>query len=184
MVKTRHRYIENALLFTVMMMAVFLINRFIMIRTMVDGYSMYPTLCDGDNVIVFLCDKKYDRYDIVTVKEEFSGTGYIIKRIIGLPGENVCIDASGNIYINGSLLKEHYGSEKIENPGRAGNPGGVLLDDDEYFVMGDNRNHSEDSRFDAVGNVKAKDISGVATIRISPISKFGYIDLYRERTGS
>ena len=119
--------------------------------------------------------KDPQRFDIV-VFPMYDGEEYFIKRIIGLPGETVRIDHQGNIYINGEQLEESYGYETIEPEmiGRAFD--GVTLGDDEYFVMGDNRNESEDSRFDIVGNVKRKDLMGKAVFRLWPITSFGTLD--------
>ena len=144
-------------------------------RTRVDGRSMMNTLHDGDNLIVEKLSYRFSdpkRFDIIV----FPTTGkkeYSIKRIIGLPGETVQIDENGNIYINGELLKENYGAETIQNPGRAANP--ITLGDDEYFVMGDNRNNSKDSRSEEVGNVKRSQIIGRAWLRIWPLNKFGLL---------
>ncbi|MDE5866261.1 MAG: signal peptidase I, partial [Lachnospiraceae bacterium] len=98
---------------------------------------------------------------------------YYIKRIIGMPGETIYIDEEGNIYINDEILEEGYGKEVIENPGRAYEP--ITLGDDEYFVMGDNRNNSSDSRDPSVGNIKRENIIGRAWLRIWPFDKFGFI---------
>lgn len=144
-------------------------------RTRVDGRSMMNTLHDGDNLIVEKLSYRFSdpkRFDIIV----FPPTGkkeYYIKRIIGLPGETVQIDENGNIYINGELLEENYGAETIQNPGRAANP--ITLGDDEYFVMGDNRNNSKDSRSEEVGNVKRSQIIGRAWLRIWPLNKFGLL---------
>lgn len=144
-------------------------------RTRVDGRSMMNTLHDGDNLIVEKLSYRFSdpkRFDIIV----FPPTGkkeYYIKRIIGLPGETVQIDENGNIYINGELLEENYGAETIQNPGRAINP--ITLGDDEYFVMGDNRNNSKDSRSEEVGNVKRSQIIGRAWLRIWPLNKFGLL---------
>ena len=144
-------------------------------RTRVDGRSMMNTLHDGDNLIVEKLSYRFSdpkRFDIIV----FPPTGkkeYYIKRIIGLPGETVQIDENGNIYINGELLEENYGAETIQNPGRATNP--ITLGDDEYFVMGDNRNNSKDSRSEEVGNVKRSQIIGRAWLRIWPLNKFGLL---------
>lgn len=144
-------------------------------RTRVDGRSMMNTLHDGDNLIVEKLSYRFSdpkRFDIIvfppTDKKE-----YYIKRIIGLPGETVQIDENGNIYINGELLEENYGAETIQNPGRAAKP--ITLGDDEYFVMGDNRNNSKDSRSEEVGNVKRSQIIGRAWLRIWPLNKFGLL---------
>ena len=82
---------------------------------------------------------------------------------------------SGNIYINGEKLEENYGMEVIkpETIGRAAEP--IELGDDEYFVMGDNRNNSSDSRTDMVGNIKRENIIGKAWLRIWPVSDFGVL---------
>ena len=144
-------------------------------RTRVDGRSMMNTLHDGDNLIVEKLSYRFSdpkRFDIIV----FPPTGkkeYYIKRIIGLPGETVQIDENGNIYINGELLEENYGAETIQNPGRAANP--ITLGEDEYFVMGDNRNNSKDSRSEEVGNVKRSQIIGRAWLRIWPLNKFGLL---------
>ena len=144
-------------------------------RTRVDGRSMMNTLHDGDNLIVEKLSYRFSdpkRFDIIV----FPPTGkkeYYIKRIIGLPGETVQIDENGNIYINGELLEENYGAETIQNPGRAAKP--ITLGDDEYFVMGDNRNNSKESRSEEVGNVKRSQIIGRAWLRIWPLNKFGLL---------
>ena len=144
-------------------------------RTRVDGRSMMNTLHDGDNLIVEKLSYRFSdpkRFDIIV----FPPTGkkeYYIKRIIGLPGETVQIDENGNIYINGELLEENYGAETIQNPGRAAKP--ITLGDDEYFVMGDNRNNSKDSRSEEVGNVKRSQIIGRAWLRIWPLNKIGLL---------
>ena len=101
---------------------------------------------------------------------------YYIKRIIGLPGETVRIDMDGNIYIDDVLLEENYGKEKIEfyNRGRA--IVDVKLGEDEYFVMGDNRNASDDSRYGVVGNLEKEKLCGKAVFRIWPLDKFGGLE--------
>ena len=153
----------------------YVIITFVGQRTRVDGRSMMNTLSDGDNLIVEKLSYRFSdpkRFDIIV----FPPTGkkeYYIKRIIGLPGETVQIDENGNIYINGELLEENYGAETIQNPGRAAKP--ITLGDDEYFVMGDNRNNSKDSRSEEVGNVKRSQIIGRAWLRIWPLNKFGLL---------
>lgn len=97
---------------------------------------------------------------------------FYVKRIIGLPGETVQI-VDDTIYINGEPLEENYGKDPIRNPGVAAEP--FTLDDDEYFVLGDNREVSQDSRYEEVGNIKRDKIVGKAWLRIYPISKFGFL---------
>lgn len=161
-----------------------LVVRFVAAKTTVEGVSMYPTLTDKESVLI---DKltyrtgEPERFDIVVFEEDISDTGYYIKRIIGLPGEQVTIDKRGNIYINGMVLRDSYGYGVIADPGIAVNT--VKVGEDEYFVLGDNRNNSTDSRFEEVGNIKRDQITGKVALRIWPIDRFGYIDLYMERKG-
>ena len=156
----------------------FLILHFVGQRTMVSGSSMEDTLSDGDNLIVEKISYRFndpERFDIIIFPYKYATKPtYYIKRIIGLPGETVYIDAEGNIFINGELLEEKYGLATIMNPGRAAEP--ITLGDDEYFVMGDNRNGSEDSRFNDVGNIKRDDIVGRAWVRIYPFNEICVLD--------
>lgn len=157
---------------------VWLIITFVGQRTVVDGSSMYDTLENGDNLwvskISYLLGEP-ERFDIVIFPVDDDGT-YYIKRIIGLPGETVRIDDEGIIYINEEPLEEAYGYATIipEMIGRADE--GVTLGKDEYFVMGDNRNGSLDSRDENVGNIERERIVGKAVFRIWPLSKLGAID--------
>ncbi len=156
---------------------IYIIPNFVMQRTIVDGSSMEETLSNGDHLYVEKISYRFDmlkRFDIIVFypfgreNEE-----YYVKRIIGLPGETVQIK-DGLIYIDDELLEENYGMEKIEYAGRAAEP--ITLGEDEYFVMGDNRNISKDSRYETVGNVSKENIGGRAFFRVSPLSKFGTID--------
>jgi signal peptidase I len=156
--------------------AAYLIVTYVGQRTQVSGSSMETTLSDGDHLIVDKISYRFsdpERFDIIVFPFQYDTDTYYIKRIIGMPGETVQIDESGNIYIDGELLEESYGREVIQNPGRASDP--VRLGEDEYFVMGDNRNNSSDSRDPSVGNIHRRDIIGRAFIRIWPSSKFGIL---------
>ena len=157
--------------------SIYIIPNFILQRTIVDGQSMENTLSDKDHLYVEKVSYRLnmlDRFDIIVFypfgrdNEE-----YYVKRIIGLPGETIQIK-DGLIYIDGKILEENYGKEPILDPGRAANP--IVIGDDEYFVMGDNRNISKDSRYAVVGNVAKKNIGGKAFFRISPLKEFGPID--------
>jgi signal peptidase I len=155
------------------LVALFIIT-FVGQRVIVDGHSMEATLQDRDSLI---CDKlsyrfsEPERFDIVIIYPDDTKETNWIKRIIGLPGEEVRIDEEGNIYINGEILEENYGKEVIEDPGIAIEP--IQLGEDEYWVMGDNRNHSRDSR--VIGPVPRSNIVGKAFMRIYPFDKFGLI---------
>lgn len=157
----------------VVLICYFILN-FVGCRSKVDGSSMNPTLEDKDNLWVDKLSYTFGdpkRFDIIIFNYDENTT--YVKRVIGLPGETVRIDQNGNIYINGKLLKENYGKETILNNGRAGSE--VYLGSDEYFVLGDNRNNSIDSRWSDVGNVSREDIVGKVVLRIYPFKKFGLI---------
>ena len=162
-------YIAFVLLLT------FLVVRYVGQRTQVEGDSMQNTLYNKDQLIVDKISYRFrdpERFDIIVFPFQYKENTYYIKRIIGLPGETVQI-LDGDIYINGEVLEEDYGKETMVVSGRAVNE--IQLGEDEYFVLGDNRNHSEDSRFEEVGNIKRSDIIGRAFIRIWPFSRFGLL---------
>ena len=158
------------------LVATFLIVTYVGQRTKVSGGSMEPMLSDGDNLIIDKISYRFQdpqRFDIVVFPFQYANRPYYIKRIIGLPGETIYIDDDGNIYINNEILNESYGKEVITDPGRAYEP--ITLGEDEYFVMGDNRNNSSDSRDPVVGNVHRDDLIGKAWMRIWPLDKMGMI---------
>ncbi len=155
--------------------AVYVIVHYVGERTQVRGDSMYPSLADGDNLIVDKISYRFSdpkRYDIVVFPFQYQEGTFYIKRVIGLPGETVQIQ-DGNIYINGKSLKESYGYEPIRNPGLASEA--VTLGQNEYFVLGDNRNNSADSREPSVGCVSRDSIIGKAVFRIWPASSVGFL---------
>ena len=153
----------------------FLIIHFVGQRTYVSGNSMENTLSDGDNLIVDKLTYRFSdpkRFDIIVFPYKYEENTYFIKRIIGLPGETIQV-TDGKIYINGEVLDESYGREVLEQGGIAKTP--ITLGEDEYFVMGDNRNNSMDSRDPSVGVLHKSDLVGRAWIRIWPLSKFGIL---------
>ena len=144
-------------------------------RTKVSGHSMETTLSDRDNLIVDKISYRFrdpERFEIIVFPFQYEEHTYYIKRIIGLPGETVQV-IDGYVYINGEMLDENYGLEVMDDPGIAAEP--ITLGEDEYFVLGDNRNHSSDSRDPSVGVLHRDDIMGRAWIRIWPFDKFGVI---------
>lgn len=151
----------------------YLVVHYVTNRTLVHGTSMEATLSDGDSIMTDKISYRFhepQRFDIVSFPYNDAAHPYLIKRIIGLPGETVQIQ-EGKIYINGEQLQESYGLEIIQSGGLAESP--ITLGADEYFVMGDNRNDSIDSRFAEVGNVKRDAITGRAWLQIWPLSEFG-----------
>ena len=144
-------------------------------RTKVSGHSMETTLSDGDNLIVDKLTYRFSdpkRFDIIVFPYKYEENTYFIKRIIGLPGETIQV-TDGKIYINGQVLDESYGREVLKSGGIAETP--ITLGEDEYFVMGDNRNDSMDSRDPSVGVLHKSELVGRAWGRILPLSKFGIL---------
>ncbi len=145
-------------------------------RTAVSGNSMNPCLANDDQVLVnhfAYTVGKPSRYDVVA----FTLTGMesskvYIKRVIGLPGETVLIK-NGKIYIDGELLEDDVSQENIITAGLASKE--IKLGEDEYFVLGDNRNNSEDSRFANIGNVKLDNIIGKPWLVVQPFDSFGFV---------
>ena len=124
------------------------------------GQSMNPLLENGETVIVNKLVYNFSdpkRYDLIAYKLRDSDDYYEIKRIIGLPGETVRI-LNGKVYINDKQLTDLPFHEYIMTPGLAAD--GITLGEDEYFVLGDNCNNSEDSRFANVGNIMSTEILG------------------------
>ena len=168
--------LSNSLFLLVVLVLTLLIVKYVGQRTVVVGDSMETTLQNGDNLIVDKIGYRFhdpERFDVIVFPFEYKDETYYIKRIIGLPGETVRIDDDGNIYINDVILEEHFGAETMIDPGLA--YGGITLGENQYFVLGNNRNHSSDSRVPSVGLIEKEDIIGRAWIRLFPLSKFGKI---------
>lgn len=169
--------INNVLYLLLVLLSSYLLITFIGQRTVVDGHSMENTLQNGDNLIVDKISYRFkdpERFDVIVFPHyDNSGEKFYIKRVIGLPGEKVFIDSNGNIYINDIVLREHYGKERIQNAGLAADV--LELGPNEYFVLGDNRNNSSDSREPTVGLVNKNNIIGKAWVRIFPLNKFGFV---------
>lgn len=163
--------VEWIIYFVIIFSVSYLILNYVGQRTLVDGSSMSPTLHNGDSVVVDKLSYRFgepERFDIVVFRYLPKDETYYIKRIIGLPGETVQI-IDGYVYINGEKLESDvYGSAVILEPGRAKEP--ITLGEYEYFVLGDNRNGSSDSRMENVGNVEVSQIVGKAFIRIWPLN--------------
>lgn len=139
----------------------------------VSGYSMDNTLTNNDVVLI---DKftyamsEIERFDIIVYGAD---SGKYVKRVIGLPGERIKIE-NGKVYIDGKVLRNDVSSDAILSAGVAEQE--IVLAKDEYFVLGDNRNNSEDSRFETVGNIKRDNIIGKAWFEITGITDFGFIE--------
>ena len=147
-------------------------------KTDVIGSSMDTTLATNEPIIINKFAYRVSepkRFDVIVFKQ--SGrehSFYNIKRIIGLPGETIFM-MDGDIYINGGVVEDIVTVEPMINYGLAGEE--VLLEDNEYFVLGDNRNNSEDSRFASIGNITKDEIIGKASIRLSPFNFISKLNL-------
>ena len=170
------REILGFLLYVMMVVGItFFIITFIGQRTYVSGSSMENTLHHGDNLIVDKLTYRFSkpkRYDIIVFPFRYHEKTYYIKRIIGLPGETIQIQ-DGVIWIDGEVLQESYGREVMKNAGLAADM--ITLGEDEYFVLGDNRNDSTDSRDPSVGVIYKDEIIGRAWLRIWPLDKIGVL---------
>ena len=168
----------------------FILATYMLGKTTVVGHSMEPTLENDDSLRVdkvSYCFRQPERYDVIVFEPAIANVSkYYVKRIVGLPGETIQI-IDGVVYINGEPLendviysfglKDEDGKpvepEKIYNAGLAEKP--ITLGYDEYFVLGDNRNNSEDSRFSNVGNVKYSAIIGRIWAVSSPFGRMGLV---------
>lgn len=154
-------------------------NAFLMSPLMIVGPSMNPSLEEGD--VVFINKLSYvfgdvERYDIVLFPYKYDNSRSLVKRVIGLPNEKVEIK-DGVLYINDEELKEYYGIYREKSDGEKStiyvNWGPYTLGDNEVFVLGDNRNQSDDSRSSDVGPVNIDDIIGKVSFRIWPFNSLG-----------
>lgn len=149
--------------YVVIVIVVVLIRTFIATPIKVNGSSMYDTL-KGNEICILYKLGKINRFDIIVTEYE---NEKLIKRVIGMPGETIEVE-NGFIYINDKRIKDDYGYGETDDFEK------ITLNDDEYFVMGDNRKISKDSRL--IGPVKEKDISGTTNLILYPFNKIGKID--------
>ena len=158
------KIIKEILPYVLIIIAVILIRTFIITPVRVDGASMDQTLEDGQILLLYKL-ANVDYGDIVVLDEEKEGE-IIIKRIIAMPGDTVSIK-NHTVYVNDEELKEDYAY------GETSDYEEITLGDDEYFVLGDNRPISKDSRY--FGPVKEDEIIGKVIFRLWPFNKFGTI---------
>ena len=169
--------LEYAIYLFIIVFVLVLSPKYLMEKILVDGTSMENSLHDGEQLLIEKVSRYFngpDRFDVVVfTKNHGTYTKTYIKRVIGLPGEMVQIVGS-RIFINGEELEEDFGKDSIENAGIASEP--ILLGEGEYFVLGDNRRVSIDSRDRAVASVKLDELDGVAFLRVAPFSAIGKVE--------
>ena len=161
----------------VVIVIAFVLVYFVGEKTSVIGASMSPTLSNKDEVIInkfiyTLTDP--NREDVVVFRPNGNENTHLnIKRVVGLPGETIRVE-KGILYIDGEAYQSEFVANGIKDEGIAMEP--ILLGEDEYFVLGDNVNNSEDSRFANIGNVNKADMEGKVWFCVSPMSNMGFVD--------
>ncbi|NDL68175.1 signal peptidase I [Anaerotalea alkaliphila] len=157
---------------------VFLMVTYVAQLTNVSGQSMYPTLNDHDWLVIEKVSMRItplERFDVVVFPYANNAKVHYIKRIIGLPGETVDI-RDGKIYVDGQELQDPFAYEPIYGEDSFTTSFPVTVGEGEYFVMGDNRNNSSDSRYADVGLISRQKIIGKALIRVFPLTHIELID--------
>jgi len=169
--------LECAVYLFIIIFVLVLAPKYLVEKVLVDGTSMEESLYDGEQVLIEKVSRYFsdpERFDVVVfTKNHGTYTKTYIKRIIGLPGETVQI-IGDTIFINGAELEESFGKDPMDSAGIAAEP--VELGEGEYFVLGDNRLISLDSRDRSVGKVKKEELEGVVFLRVAPFSSFGTIE--------
>lgn len=151
-------YFKNLQPYCIVVFTIYLVMSLFSRKLIVDGSSMEPNYHNGDvlkiNLVTYLTSEP-QRYDVVAIHTPSMD---LIKRIIALPGETVSIDENGKIRINGEIIEDPFAEEAIRQDMRGLAANTIILKDNEYFVMGDNRNASTDSR--TIGPIQKKQIIG------------------------
>lgn len=160
------KWLKENIVFLIILTAIIITRIFFFSPIRVNGTSMYPTLQDKEFMILNKISLKQgiNRFDIVVVQEN---NKYIIKRVIGLPGESVMYK-DNKLYINGKVIEDNYSKTTTNDFDN------VVLGENEYFVMGDNRAVSSDSRI--IGPVNIKNIKGKTNLIIFPFNKMGTVE--------
>ena len=159
-------------LFVMAFAIAFLLKTFIFQIAYVKGSSMEPTLHEGEILVISKLSNHLGtpkRGQVIVLNDQHENKD-LIKRIIGLPGEEVDI-VEGRVYINGEALEKDYSETETEDFGFVKS----MVEPNQFFVLGDNRPYSRDSRLDAIGLVEKKSILGRAVFRLWPLNKIGII---------
>lgn len=158
------KVIKEVIPYVVIVVVVVLIRTFIITPVRVDGDSMKNTLKNGDILLLYKLSS-INRFDIIVLDEE-KDNEKIIKRVIGMPGETIAIKKD-KIYINDKVIDDEYAYGETSDYNK------VTLRDNEYFILGDNRLISKDSRY--FGPIKENEIKGKIVFRLFPFTKIGTV---------
>ncbi len=161
------KFIKELMPYILILVAVIIIRSFLFTPIKVQGTSMVDTL-SGDEIMILWKLGDIKRYDIVVADyfEDGKKVDTLIKRVYGLPGEKIKCE-NGSIYVNDHKIEDEYATNQTNDFDE------VTLDEDEYFLMGDNRRVSKDSRI--IGPIKKKDIKGTTSLVLWPLNKFGNV---------
>jgi len=165
--------VEWAVTIIVAFVVFLLIRQYVLRTAVVNGSSMAPTLSDGDRILIgrffyYLEDPDYG--EIVAFPYHEAPTDYYIKRIIGLPGDTINLSA-GEFTVNGVILADAFSEEIVSAYGDVSFP--ITVPENRYFVLGDNRNSSKDSRYGSVGFIDKSEFIGKAFFRLTPLGLMG-----------
>lgn len=158
-------FFKENIVFIIIIIAIILTRLYIVTPVRVSGTSMDPTLKNGDIMLLNKTTKNIKRYEVVVVSKKFKGDE-LIKRVIGLPGDTVEV-IDGIVYVNDKAIDDKFANGKTKDFEKIT----LSKEKDEYFVMGDNREVSLDSRI--LGPVSGKYIKGTSNIRLFPFNKIG-----------
>lgn len=185
--KAHHDFLMDYAPYLIIIFFVVVIRIFVATPVKVNGSSMYPTLHNGDTMILYKLTKHLRgirRFDIVVIDTD---SGKLIKRVIGLPGDNLRYtiteeengEFTGTLYVNDEVVDEAFLSAEAQASTCNGDwnlctEEGVTVPEDEYFVMGDNRENSKDSRM--IGTIPASEILGTTEIILFPFDRSGSVE--------
>lgn len=163
------KIIKEIIPYIIVVVMVIIIRTYIITPVRVDGTSMYPTLENNQILLLKKFDKKIERFELIVIEYDYTK---LIKRVVGLPGEHVKY-VDNSLYINDKLIKEDF-IDTTTKDFDLSSLGVDVIPEGYYFVMGDNRNNSIDSR--TIGLISKDEILGTTSFSIFPFNRFGFIE--------